>query len=112
MRLQAQPFALIKSNVKKIELRLYDEKRRTIQIGDEIEFVHIDDETQRLYCKVLALHLFPSFQALYERLPLLECGYTPKDIAMASHKDMEQYYTEAEQRKYGVVGIELTVLSK
>ncbi|MBQ1852397.1 MAG: ASCH domain-containing protein, partial [Lachnospiraceae bacterium] len=38
MQLQPEPFDLIKSGAKTIELRLYDEKRRKIRIGDEIVF--------------------------------------------------------------------------
>ena len=38
MKLQEDPFERIKNGTKTVEFRLYDEKRRTIQIGDEIEF--------------------------------------------------------------------------
>ena len=40
MQLQPEPFSMIKSGVKTIELRLYDEKRRKIRIGDEILFTN------------------------------------------------------------------------
>ena len=39
MNLNDTPYNMIKSGRKTIELRLYDEKRRMISIGDEIEFV-------------------------------------------------------------------------
>lgn len=38
MKLQEDPFERIKNGTKTVEFRLYDEKRQTIQIGDEIEF--------------------------------------------------------------------------
>jgi ASC-1-like (ASCH) protein len=38
MRLHDGPFKLIKAGSKTIELRLYDEKRQEIKVGDEIEF--------------------------------------------------------------------------
>ena len=107
MRLHAKPFSMMEQGIKTIELRLYDEKRQTICIGDEIEFSNLSNERKRLTCIVKKLHIFPSFEALYAQLPLLKCGYTEEDIATASHTDMEQYYTKEEQKEYGVVGIEL-----
>ena len=38
MHLQPQFFNFIKSGIKTIELRLYDEKRQQIHLGDTIEF--------------------------------------------------------------------------
>lgn len=38
LRLQEKYFNFIKSGTKRIELRFFDEKRRAIQVGDEIVF--------------------------------------------------------------------------
>ena len=38
MKLQKSPFERIKKGTKTVEFRLYDEKRRKINIGDQIEF--------------------------------------------------------------------------
>ena len=38
MQLKPEPFAMIKDGTKTIELRLYDEKRRNIKVGDRIVF--------------------------------------------------------------------------
>ncbi len=38
MNLRPAPFEAIASNTKKIEMRLYDEKRQTINLGDSIIF--------------------------------------------------------------------------
>ena len=40
MRLNTSPFEMIASGEKTIELRLNDEKRRKITIGDEISYVN------------------------------------------------------------------------
>ena len=56
---------------------------------------------------VAKLHCFESFEALYQSLPLLKCGYTAEDINNAHPSDMEVYYSAEQQKKYGVVGIEL-----
>ena len=106
MKLHASPFEKIKSGEKTIELRLFDEKRQQIKAGDTIVFTNtITGET--LDVSVLKLHRFGSFEELYAALPLLKCGYTTEDIDTAQPSDMEQYYSVEEQKKYGVIGIEV-----
>lgn len=108
MKLHSSPFEMIKSGEKTIELRLFDEKRQKIKVGDKIIFTNtVTGET--LTRIVAKLHCFDSFDALYKSLPLLQCGYTPEDIDRAHPADMEQYYSLKEQQKYGVVGIELVL---
>ncbi|MBR5947606.1 MAG: NYN domain-containing protein [Clostridia bacterium] len=112
MNLNDRPFEMIKSGQKTIELRLYDEKRRLISVGDIIEFTHSSDETRILRTRVKALHIFKDFAELYAALPLDKCGYTAEDIALASPEDMLEYYSREKQAQYGAVGIELEVLDK
>ena len=109
MKLHREPFEMIKSGKKTIELRLYDEKRRQISVGDEIEFT-CSGADERIACRVASLHIFGSFSELYAELPLLKCGYTEADISTAAPDDMNVYYSREEQEKYGVVGIELILL--
>ena len=112
MNLHPDPFALIQSGRKTFELRLYDEKRRLIQVGDTIVFIHADDAAQTCTTVVKALHLFPDFAALYAALPLERCGYLPDEVATASPADMNVYYTEEKQDQYGVVAIEIQLIQE
>ncbi len=109
MNLNPAPFAAMKRGQKTVELRLYDEKRRQIKVGDCITFTNTETG-DRLTAAVVALHLFDSFAALYRTLPLLKCGYTESDIATADPRDMEQYYAPEKQKQYGVVGIEIALI--
>ena len=111
MKLHEQPFEMIKSGRKTIELRLYDEKRRLISDGDEIEFTK-GRSGERLTCRVIKMHIFDSFDTLYRELPLLSCGYCEQDVRAASPRDMDVYYTREKQSKYGVVGIEIEVINR
>ena len=106
MKLDPEPFAQIREGWKTIELRLYDEKRRKLQIGDTILFEN-RRSAEILNTRVTGLWVFDSFAALYEKLPLLECGYTEETVAAAGPEDMDAYYSPEDQRKYGVVGIGL-----
>ena len=106
MKLHASPFEKIRNGIKTIELRLFDEKRHTIQMGDDIIFTNTVSG-EKLCATVKKLHRFDSFEELYKTLPLLQCGYTAEDVDSAHPSDMEQYYSAEEQKQYGVVGIEL-----
>lgn len=110
MNLNPSPFGMIKSGIKTIELRLYDEKRQKIEVGDSITFINTENSDEKLQVKVIALHLFESFAELYKSLPLLKCGYTEDDISSASPADMEVYYSVERQKQYGVAGIEIEVI--
>ena len=109
MKLNPIPFRMITSGEKTIEMRLFDEKRRRIQIGDRIVFEN-KSTGQTVKTEVLNLHLFSSFNELYQALPLLKCGYTAENIDFAKSTDMDRFYTVEMQKNYGVVGIELTVI--
>jgi len=112
MRLQPIPFRKIALGLKTIELRLNDEKRRTLQVHDRILFQNLGDPRETILTAVSALHVFQSFTELYAALPLEQCGYTTEELKHASAHDMDVYYTQEEQKKNGVVGIELVVLSR
>ncbi len=106
MKLCLGPFGMIASGQKDIELRLYDEKRQKIKVGDTICFTNTETG-EEMSKTVRKIHRFDSFEELYKSLPLLRCGYTAEDVDAAHPSDMAQYYSAEEQKKYGVVGIEL-----
>jgi len=108
MHLDPQAFDRMEDEKKTVELRLYDEKRRRIQAGDVIRFESTDDETDVLFAWVTGMHFFASFDELYAALPLTACGYAPEELATASPRDMDKYYAPEDQKKWGVVGIELS----
>lgn len=108
MKLNPPPFEMIKRGQKTIELRLLDEKRQQIKEGDTIIFTN-NATGETLATTVVKLHRFENFNELYKSLPLLQCGYTTADIDKANPSDMEQYYSVEEQKKYGVIGIELSL---
>lgn len=109
MRLAPAPFAAIAEGRKTLELRLLDEKRQAIAPGDTILFCERGSE-RSLRARVVALHRFRDFSELYTALPLSECGYREEELATASPSDMEEYYSKAEQERYGVVAIEIALI--
>ena len=112
MRLKDEPFRKIWDGKKTIELRLYDEKRRCVQVGDTIVFTRMSGGKECITVTVSKLHVFDTFETLYKTLPLEKCGYDPDSIQSAGASDMNAYYSTEEQEKYGVVGIEFAVIDK
>jgi len=112
MHLKEKPFLKIWKGSKTIELRLYDEKRRKLQVGDHIEFENLSNPEQHILAEITSLHVFESFENLYKELPLDRCGYARNEMKTASASDMNLYYSPEEQSKYGVVGIEFKVVEK
>ena len=110
MNLTPAPMQEIRTGNKTIELRLNDEKRKQISVGDTIKFINTEDSNDTLRVKVVDLFLFSSFAELYDNLPLLNCGYNEDNINTASPDNMEMYYSREKQNKYGVVGIEISLL--
>ena len=70
MTLPKEHFDHIAEGSKTIEMRLYDEKRRMIRIGDTIEFACDKDEAQKLLANVQGLYVYPNFERLVEEFTL------------------------------------------
>ena len=98
MKLNNEPFECIKNGTKTIELRLNDEKRKLLTVGDYIEFIN-RVTNEKLLVEVIDLFKYNSFEELYIN-------------EEANPKDMENYYSKEEQEKYGVLGIKIKKLTK
>ncbi|MDY0214931.1 MAG: ASCH domain-containing protein [Bacilli bacterium] len=104
LNLHNEPFLLIKEGTKRIEMRLFDEKRKLIQIGDFIVFKNNRCE-ETITAEVIELRTFPSFKELYNAFDPEVLGYKTKDNA--SYLDMNKYYSDALINKYGVLAIKI-----
>lgn len=104
MNLWNDSFEAIKDGWKTIEMRLNDEKRSQIIIGDEIEFTNIKTN-EALICKVTNLFKYKNFDELYNNHNKISIGYTKDESA--NPDDMLMYYAKEDIERYGVLGIEL-----
>lgn len=106
MRLADEPFEKIESGEKTVEIRLYDEKRKNIKVGDNIVFYRGDSRDEWIATTVLALHRFGSFAELFasEFFPKTGCGDMTPDNAAES---MYRYYTREQEKEFGVLAIEV-----
>ena len=100
MKLAPSAFKSIKTGKKTIEMRLYDEKRAKLNVGDEIEFEDIDTH-QKIKCTVIRLMRYKDFFELYSNFDKVAIGY--KENETASAEDMYAYYSFEQIKKYGVL---------
>ena len=106
MKLKEDPFERMKNGTKTIEFRLYDEKRRTIQIGDEIEFSKLPELQEKLLVKVIDLYKEESFEKLFKKVFVGE----DKEKIIEKAKSMNRFYTPEQEKEYGVVGIKIEII--
>ena len=102
MKLNNAPFARIKSGKKSVELRLYDEKRRLLRVGDCIQFTNVETG-ERLGARITKLQRFADFFELYRHFDKIAIGYSEEEKANA--EDMYAYYSPEEITRYGVLAI-------
>ncbi len=103
MRLHPVPFELIKNGSKTIEIRINDEKRQAIQVGDEIVFTLRSENPETITREVMGLALFPSFKEAFLAYPPEAYGGKSADEYVL----MSQYYSSEEEEERGVVAISL-----
>ena len=107
MNLQPKYFDFIKDGTKRIELRLFDEKRQQIQIGDIIEFAKSEDEKFKV--EVIGLLRYNSFNDLFEDFDisiLADKSMTKQELLAV----LSEFYTPEKQAEYGVLGIRVKLL--
>jgi ASC-1-like (ASCH) protein len=97
MHLHVGPFARIASCQKTIEYRLNDEKRQRIAVGDRVKFTNRSDASHALTVEVVSLHHAGSFTELLDD--------------SAKLRELLEYYSESDQEKFGVVGIEFILVT-
>ena len=105
MRLVDFAFNAIKNKEKTIEIRLNDEKRRQIKVGDSIDFQHIDTG-DILKVQVINLYKFDTFEELFNKFDYKKLGLKETD----DYTIMDNFYTKEEQSKYGALAIEIKLI--
>lgn len=112
MQLTPEPFDKIKAGKKTIEIRLYDEKRQKVKVGDIIIFHKLPDKVEIIKVEVVELFIFRSFRELFSNFNKSKFGHDP-NLSIDEEIQMQRdYYSEDEEKKYGVVGIHIRLLNE
>jgi ASC-1-like (ASCH) protein len=107
LKLATEPFAAIQNGSKIIESRLYDKKRRAIELGDAIIFINRENPTETLTARVAGLLRYPHFEALFSDNDPQKMG--GPSVAWLLNQ-IGEFYPAADQQCHGVVGIRLELL--
>lgn len=106
MKLNPKYFEYMKNGTKRIEIRLNDEKRKNIKIGDEIVFQKEPELKDEVSTQIVNLIIKRNFKELIESLDISE--YSDKSESEEKFlNDLYKFYTKEQEEKYGVVGIQI-----
>ena len=109
MKLQPEYYNFILNGTKRIEIRLYDEKRQQIKIGDRIKFLKEPELSEFFSAKVVGLLRYSSFEDMFKDFDisiLADISMTKEELISV----LEQFYTKEKQEQYGVLGIRIELL--
>ena len=104
MNVKTRYYNLLKSGEKTIELRLFDEKRQKIKIGDEILFSDSSNQNDSFKAIVLNLYRAESFKKLCKMILPAQAGFSSEQELVGC---LEEFYPPSVQKKFGIVGIEI-----
>lgn len=97
-------YTLLKTGDKTIELRLNDDKRKAIRIGETIEFTNASNLKDSFWAEVVNLHYAESFATLCQKIDCVQAGMANKEELL---NVVKEFYPEERQKTFGVVGIEI-----
>lgn len=109
MGLYGEYFKSIKIGKKKVEVRLNDTKRRTIKVGDLIEFINVADQYEILTVEVTELKNYDTFKEMYQDIPFkdFDCeGWTMKEMIDGTY----EIYTSEQEKEWGTLAITMKLL--
>lgn len=108
MNLNEKPFNNIKNGIKRIELRLLDEKRKNVNLKDIIKFYKLPERTETMQVKVAGLLNYNSFEELFKDVDYNICG--PANNLEEKLSNIHKIYSIDEENKYGVLGISIELI--
>ena len=97
-----EAFERVKKGEKRFEIRLFDEKRQRIKIGDIIEIYKLPENKETLTVKVIGLSRFDNFEDLFSAFGNM--------IKPADKKILKKVYTKKKEKKYGVLVIHFRLI--
>ena len=106
LKLQPRYYEYILNGSKDIEIRLYDEKRQKINLGDIIILKKEPELNESFKVKVVGLLRYENFDSLFNDFTIdrLADKFMKKSELL---EELEKFYTKEKQKEYGVLGIRI-----
>jgi len=109
MHLNHQPFMAIKNGTKTIEVRLNDEKRSKLQVGEEIRFTDLKTD-EKVITKIIGLEQFTSFKDLFRKYSGVIIGSPEEESIAELDRENQEIYSREMEKKYGALAIKIKLL--
>lgn len=109
MKLQDKYYYYMLNGTKRIEIRLYDEKRKKINLGDTIIFHKLSNLEETFKARVIGLIRYNCFDNLLKDFDislLADKSISKEELINA----LESFYSKEEQDKYGLLGIRIEII--
>lgn len=109
IHLDSDIFENVKHGTKNIEVRVNDEKRRRLKVGDKITFLRRPDEIDSIDAIVEDLIYYKDFKELVEDYTIEElytAGYSKEDFLTL----LKRFYSDDEINEYGTVAIKFKII--
>jgi len=97
MKLNESPFDRIRSGIKRIEIRLFDEKRQTLNIGDIITFSKLPNLNESFPVKIISLLRYKTFQDFVDNFPMKYFWYSDNHNKQIFIESIYQIYSKEEE---------------
>lgn len=104
MGLFGEYFQSIIEGKKKVEVRLNDESRRVINVGDTIEFIKVPEQDQSIIVQVTEIRKYSTFKEMYANIPFedFDCeGWTMQEMINGTY----EIYTPEQEKQWGALAI-------
>lgn len=109
MKLQSKYYDYIYDGTKRIEIRLFDEKRQKIKVGDTIKFFKEPLLNETFRVRVVDLFKYNSFEDIINEFDisiLADKSMTKEELVST----LESFYPKEKQKQYGVLGISIELI--
>lgn len=111
MGLYGEYFQSIIEGKKKVEVRLNDERRREIKVGDMIEFIKVPQQDEILKVHVTGIRKYDTFKKMYEDIPFkdFDCeGWTLNEMIDGTY----EIYTPEQEKEWGTLAITISFIER
>ena len=105
VHLHPEVFDIVLQGDKDVEIRVNDEKRRQLKVGDTLLFLKRPDDLEQLRVRISNLVYFKDFLEVveYYEMKRIYLEETTKEEYLSI---MGKFYSDEDVHKHGVVGIE------
>lgn len=109
VHLHPEVFDIVCNGLKDVEVRLNDEKRKKLKVGDTLVFLKRPDEVEKITAIVKNLVYFKKFSEVVDYYSM-ERLYLSSTTNVEYIELMKKFYSDEEVSKWGIVAIEFELV--